>query len=100
MKRRTKRARGKGQSGGVRVKAQGDVSVGGDVAGRDIIKQEAPPPALSLHQLPAPPRDFTGRNAEMTELLAKLEQGGVTISGLQGMGGVGKTALAIFRTKP
>jgi len=85
------KATGDVQTGGTRIQAP----VSGDVAGHDIIKQEAPPPALNLHQLPAPPRDFTGRTAEMTELLAKLEQGGVTISGLQGMGGVGKTALAL-----
>jgi len=54
------------------------------------------PPAVStLHQLPPPPRDFVGRAAELAELMDGMEQGGVTISGLQGMGGVGKTALAL-----
>ncbi len=48
----------------------------------------------SLHQLPSPPTDFTGRTAELAELCAKFEQG-VTTSGLQGQGGVGKTALAL-----
>ncbi len=56
---------------------------------------EAPAPVLNLHQLPSPPRDFTGREGEMKELLTQLEQGGVTISGLWGLGGVGKTALAL-----
>jgi hypothetical protein len=50
--------------------------------------------ALSLHQLPSPPGDFTGREAELAELHEKLGAG-ATISGLQGMGGVGKTALAL-----
>src|SRR6476660_862038 len=34
-----------------------------------------------LHQLPPPPADFTGRKDELEELLAAIEQGGVTISG-------------------
>jgi tetratricopeptide (TPR) repeat protein len=49
----------------------------------------------ALHQLPAPPADFTGRAGELKELLAAIKTGGVTISGLQGLGGVGKTALAL-----
>jgi len=53
-------------------------------------------PALNaLHQLPTPPADFTGRADELKELLAAVKTGGVTISGLQGLGGVGKTALAL-----
>ena len=42
-----------------------------------------------------PPADFTGRADELKELLAAVKTGGVTISGLQGLGGVGKTALAL-----
>lgn len=42
--------------------------------------------------LPAPPRDFTGRKAELAELRRALQHGGATISGVQGMGGVGKTS--------
>jgi tetratricopeptide (TPR) repeat protein len=49
----------------------------------------------ALHQLAAPPADFTGRVDELKELLAAVKTGGVTISGLQGLGGVGKTALAL-----
>jgi tetratricopeptide (TPR) repeat protein len=64
---------------------------------------ENPPdaPAISvpvlnaLHQLPTPPADFTGRADELKELLQAVKTGGVTISGLQGLGGIGKTALAL-----
>ncbi len=48
-----------------------------------------------LHQLYAPPADFTGREAELGILLQKIRKGGVAISGLHGMGGIGKTALAL-----
>ncbi len=49
----------------------------------------------ALHQAPTPPADFTGRADELKELLEAVKTGGVTISGLQGLGGVGKTALAL-----
>ncbi len=48
-----------------------------------------------LHEVPRPPADFTGREDELEELLSAIEVGGVTISGLQGMGGIGKTVLAL-----
>ena len=49
----------------------------------------------ALHQLPTPPADFTGRDAELAEMMSALDGGGVAISGLRGQGGVGKTALAL-----
>lgn len=70
----------------------------GVASGRDakVIIQEAPAPIItSLHQLPTPPRDFTGRDEELKKLLEAVSEGGVTISGLRGMGGIGKTALAL-----
>lgn len=76
---------------------RGDKTTAGDVVHGDkhIHIEQAGSPALSaLHQLPAPPRDFTGRREEIEELLREMETG-VTISGLRGMGGVGKTALAL-----
>ncbi len=48
-----------------------------------------------IRQIPSPPADFTGREDDLKELLAAIKQTGITISGLQGMGGIGKTALAL-----
>jgi len=53
--------------------------------------QAAPRP----FQLPPPPGDFTGREEELAALCRAIEQGGVTISGLRGLGGIGKTVLAL-----
>src|SRR6266545_838777 len=50
---------------------------------------------VPLHQLPPPPADFTGREADLAELRAAVAKGGVTIFGVRGMGGIGKTALAL-----
>ncbi len=55
--------------------------------------------AYARHQLPPPPRVFVGRDDDVAALLDQLargEAGGAAICGsLQGMGGVGKTALAL-----
>ncbi|MGH2523779.1 MAG: NB-ARC domain-containing protein, partial [Anaerolineales bacterium] len=71
-------------------------------AGRDItiqqqigdVIQAASQPVNFLHQLPRPPDDFTGREVELKELLDNFDKG-ATIFGLRGMGGIGKTALAL-----
>ena len=52
----------------------------------------APPPVP--HQIPPPPADFTGREEEIAEILANFNHG-ATITGLRGLGGIGKTALAL-----
>jgi tetratricopeptide (TPR) repeat protein len=50
----------------------------------------------ALHQIPAPPADFTGRAEDLMALKSALAGGGTgAIFGLQGMGGVGKTTLAM-----
>src|SRR5512143_432119 len=83
------------RSGGVNVDAQ-QVDIAGDVVARDKVVYEAPTPIVTaLHQLPPPPRDFTGRQAELAELMARTDSGEVAFCGLQGMGGMGKTALAL-----
>lgn len=61
----------------------------------DTPPQPSIPRSSALHQLPTPPDDFTGRVQELVELLSNVGQGGVHISGLRGMGVVGKTALAL-----
>ena len=48
-----------------------------------------------LHQLRPPVADFTGREAQLKELRQAVTKGGATITGLRGMGGIGKTELAL-----
>ena len=63
----------------------------------------APPAAVHVvpKQLPAAPRFFTGRRSELAALSALVERelweaSGVVIAALTGMGGIGKTALALY----
>ena len=57
--------------------------------------QPDPAPAFPIpQQIPAYPLDFTGREDEIRVLVEQFGQG-ATITGLRGMGGVGKTALAL-----
>src|SRR4029078_11296427 len=70
----------------------------GDLVARDKIiniQQTASAPLKALHQVTPPTADFTRRTDELQALIAAIEHGGVTISGLQGLGGIGKTALAL-----
>lgn len=64
-----------------------------------ILEAGISPPAQRCHQLRAPTSDFVGRAAViarlMTTLQAAAHDGAVAaISGVQGMGGIGKTELA------
>ncbi|MEV5977660.1 BTAD domain-containing putative transcriptional regulator [Streptomyces sp. NPDC052114] len=49
-------------------------------------------------QLPAPPADFTGRTEDVERLLAALatDRPQVVVSAMAGLGGVGKTVLALY----
>src|SRR5262249_53073139 len=53
--------------------------------------------ALPLHQLPADIADFAGRGAQVEQLLGVLSAPGgrAAISAIDGMGGLGKTTLAV-----
>ncbi|XSG75287.1 tetratricopeptide repeat protein [Herpetosiphon llansteffanensis] len=61
----------------------------------------APTSAPALHQLRPMLADFVGRSAELKQVtyaldVARTAARGAVISGIQGMGGVGKTELAIY----
>jgi len=56
----------------------------------------APPVMNRLFQLPAAVVDFTGRQDEFARMVERMRGGGaVGISALRGMGGIGKTSLAV-----
>ena len=48
-----------------------------------------------LHQLPPSPADFVGREQEVRQLLDAVQQQGVRIMAVRGLGGMGKTSLAL-----
>ena len=48
-----------------------------------------------LHALPAKNPDFVGREEDMAKIKAALAEGGAVITALEGMGGIGKTAVGI-----
>src|SRR5262249_47730914 len=61
---------------------------GGELGGKGLL--------ASLPQIPTPPADFTGRQEDLSVLKSALTGGGTgAIFGLRGMGGVGKTTLAL-----
>lgn len=80
-----------------------NVEVGGNIGGNLIMGHgnivNLAPDQISfraLHQLPPAPADFTGREAELKQILENLNKNkGPSISGLTGMGGIGKTALGL-----
>jgi tetratricopeptide (TPR) repeat protein/3',5'-cyclic AMP phosphodiesterase CpdA len=58
------------------------------------LKSVRPSTQLIPNQIPPPPRDFKGREEEIMNILSNFEKG-ATITGMRGMGGIGKTALAL-----
>ncbi|MEY9861724.1 DNA-binding SARP family transcriptional activator [Catenulispora sp. GAS73] len=79
----------------------GPVIVGPVVAGSVVAGPSHPGRAVAVRQLPAAPRLFVGRQAEVAQLTRMLgEHGpgphaGVRVAVIDGMPGIGKTALAL-----
>ena len=70
----------------------------GDVIRKQVVLPSAPEPMKALYQLRAPVADFVGREEAVVKLVAALRMGpggrAAAISGVRGMGGIGKTELA------
>jgi hypothetical protein len=81
-------------------KRQGSTFVEGDVHSTIIAQQhiyQSTSVFQPLHQLRAPVGDFVGREQEIDQLIQALTKAGgaaAAISGVRGMGGIGKTELA------
>lgn len=79
----------------VRIEAHTNDNARAYVAGRDqyiFHNEQAPAPVTALRTLPRDVSGFTGRHAEIERLVAAQSTGVVAIDG---MAGVGKTALAV-----
>ncbi|NQV99241.1 MAG: hypothetical protein HQ483_06060, partial [Rhodospirillales bacterium] len=90
-------------AGGDRAAAVGESANGAVFATGDHntfhLGQPGAPPLhpIRSHTLPADLADFTGRAEEVARLCARLSAGGgtVAISAIDGLGGIGKSALAV-----
>ncbi|MBV7330840.1 hypothetical protein KFU94_21870 [Chloroflexi bacterium TSY] len=83
---------------GSRTNIDGDVHTGGSVFNAGIINIRAAPFQASAAAAPKPPRDFVGRTEHLVELSRMLTgRQSAAIRALQGMGGIGKTALELTR---
>ncbi len=63
--------------------------------GDNITQIIKPPEKQLIPRIQPPPQNFVGRVDDINEILSGFERGAV-IAGLRGMGGVGKTALALI----
>ncbi|MFF7187921.1 NB-ARC domain-containing protein, partial [Streptomyces sp. NPDC008222] len=96
----TPASRGEDATAQVRIEMHADGNAQGYVAGRDqYVIQEAPAapaPVTALRTLPRDVAAFTGRQAEVDQILAATQPSRVVaIHTIDGMPGVGKTALAV-----
>lgn len=89
-----------------KAKDKSQISIGGNLTGNNnvvgsnnVVTNIFSPENIklnTLHQLPPAPADFTGRAELISQLLSDFNaHKGATISGLTGMGGIGKTALGL-----
>jgi tetratricopeptide (TPR) repeat protein len=79
------------------VRSERDTYIGSNVQ-QTIYEASTPTTIKPLHQLRPPVADFVGRKAEIRNLvkaISKAAKRGVAISGTQGLGGMGKTQLAL-----
>jgi tetratricopeptide (TPR) repeat protein len=83
-------------SGGAYIEGIVDISSGDFVAGDKITYTHVAPPTPTFATAPPPSAHFTGRRAELDALTRALTTGNTLqfTTALQGMGGIGKTALA------
>jgi DNA-binding SARP family transcriptional activator len=63
--------------------------------GGDVLAVPEEPPAERPDQMPPGVRHFTGRRAEIDRLRRVLTEDGVPVAGITGLGGSGKSALAV-----
>lgn len=85
-----------GESGGVNIEAKGStLTVQGHIVGGNLTIQAAERKVLPPRQIPPPPADFTGREQEIAAVMLGARAGGGLISGMHGMGGIGKSTLAL-----
>ncbi|WP_405681890.1 ATP-binding protein [Streptomyces sp. NBC_00057] len=86
----------------VRIEAHADDNARVYAAGRDqyILHEQAPAPITALRTVPRDVAAFTGRHAEVDQLLAAAQPAEVVaIYTVDGMAGVGKTALVVHAAR-
>ena len=86
------------------VIGSGNVTAGRDIVDSNILQVASAEAMTSLlahlfpqrvNTLPPPPTDFTGRDDEVSELVEQARSSGGFRSSLRGLGGIGKTAIAL-----
>ncbi|HYD68273.1 tetratricopeptide repeat protein [Azospirillum sp.] len=92
-------------TGDTTASGPGSVAISGDLNNSSIhisLAEAAAPRHSPLHQLPSDIPDFTGREADLRTLLAALDResgGAAAVTAIKGMGGIGKTTLAVHAAR-